>query len=89
MMEIYDVVKLIKENVGNCGLAEGSEHFVAFACDDCEIAGIIINGGTEAEEVLLMPFKYLEVIGEASNNITRRSIDDVANKHHLRICPHV
>lgn len=88
MVDVYDVIKIIRDNIGNCGLAEGSEHYVAYKCDNCEVAGIIVNGGTGEEVVLFVPFKYMEVIGEANSNMTKRYIDEVASNFQMRICNH-
>jgi len=88
MIEKYDVVEITRDNISECGLSKGSEHYIAFVCEECEIAGIVVNGGTEQETVLYLPDRYLKVVGEADSNMTRRYIDGIKDKHHLWKCDH-
>ena len=89
MVEKYDVISITRENMSGSGLAEGSEHYVAFACKECEMIGIILNELGEEELVIFIPTQHVKVIGEANSNMTRRYIDDVENKHNLRKCGHL
>ena len=88
MIKKYDVVEITWGNIVQSGLAKGSEHHVAYACNECGIVGVIV--GTEEKEgiMIYVPIKYIKVIGKTNSNITRRYIDDIENKHNLWKCKH-
>lgn len=86
MVKKYDLVAVTREDIAKSGLGVGSEHFVAFACSKCKMAGIIDT--SERPRVLYIPFRYLEVIDIAESEETRRYIDEIGDKHTLWRCNH-
>lgn len=86
MVEIFDVVRLIKDNPCMCGLSKDSEHIVAWCCNDCEMLGIIADVAG-MDKILYVSYNSVAVVGEAVED-DRRRIREIAYKYNSWECDH-
>jgi len=89
MIEIFDVIRLTKDNPCFSGLEKGSEHYVGYYCKLCGMLGLVAEieelGGVD--KLLFVSDDAVEVIGEAPEE-KRGHIREVAYRSDPWDCDH-